>query len=407
MAQSLTANKGAASNSQTPYGCGAEVPVNLRTAGRIERLTSSPVREILSVANRSDIVSFAGGLPDHASFPALAMDDIDAGVLQYGASEGEDELRQWIAEDLRRRNLPVTASQILILSGSQQGIDLVAKMFIERQSLVAVESPTYLAALQVFSLFGASYLSFRPGSYQPLVSAEPVMTYCIPTFQNPTGYCYTQPQRMQLASICQANGSVLFEDDPYRDLVYGDCDRQPVCSYMEQGNWIYQSSFSKTLAPGLRLGYLACSPSLYPVLGRLKQAADLHSNRLSQQLVLSLLTRSDYQQRLTRVKAAYREKRDHFDSLLRQYFSNLAEWSRPDGGLFFWLKLTTRIDTRNLLSQAIAHGVAFMPGEPFFPEADTGDSYIRLNFSHASASDSAAGLEILAELIEAESVGNN
>jgi DNA-binding transcriptional MocR family regulator len=407
LVQTTTANTGSAATSQTSYGCDA-APHNVQqTATRIERLTSSPVREILSVANRSDIISFAGGLPDQASFPALTLDDTDISVLQYGASEGEEDLREWIAEDMRSRDLPVTASQILILSGSQQGIDLVAKMFIEPQALVAVESPTYLAALQVFGLFGASYLSFRPGSYQSLASAKPVMTYCIPTFQNPTGYCYTQAQRIQLANICEANGSVLFEDDPYRDLVYGDCDRQPVCSYMEQGNWIYQSSFSKTLAPGLRLGYLACSPSLYPVLSRLKQAADLHSNRLSQQLVLSLLTRTDYRQRLTRVTAAYREKRDYFDSLLQQYFVDLADWARPDGGLFFWLKLAANIDTRGLLQRAIANGVAFMPGEPFYPEDNNDGSYIRLNFSHASARDSAVGLKILAELIKAESVGNN
>lgn len=396
---------------QAPAACGTGTnPRKVsNTASRIDRLTSSPVREILSVANRADIISFAGGLPDHESFPDIALNDVDKGVLQYGATEGDARLRQWIADDLASRNFAVSAEQVLILSGSQQGIDLVAKMFIEPHTRIAVESPTYLAALQVFNLFGADAVCFAPDNVAALKNEQPVLTYTIPTFQNPTGYCYSSAERQQLAAVCDANGSVLFEDDPYRDLVYDPCDRQPVCSYLEHSDWIYQSSFSKTLAPGLRLGYLVCSPSLYPTLSWLKQAADLHSNRLSQLLVLAQLQRADYADRLRHITAGYRLKRDHFDTLLHRYFADFASWQKPAGGLFFWLHLNMQVDTRKLLEQALAQGVAFMPGEPFFPGSTeavdvpgTGalqPSCIRLNFSHSSPEQSEAGLKILAELI--------
>ncbi len=385
---------------------GKSEPVNSLTADRIARLTPSPVREILSVASRPDIISFAGGLPDHESFPDVGLKKLDHDALQYGATEGEATLRQWIADDLAKRNLPVAAEHVLILNGSQQGIDLVAKMFVELHTLVAVESPTYLAALQVFSLFGAGYTSFEPSSTRELGHSKPALTYCIPTFQNPTGYCYTTAERQQLANACDNNGSVLFEDDPYRDLVYDECERQPVCSYIRNTDWIYQSSFSKTLAPGLRLGYLVCSPALYPTLCWLKQAADLHSNRLSQQLVLSLLQSPNYQDRLQVITSGYRRKRDHFDTLLQEHFSHLASWSKPAGGLFFWLKLSASLDTRDLLQAAIGKGVAFMPGESFFAKSGQSGSHLRLNFSHASETRSGIGLKILADLIEAESVGN-
>jgi len=342
---SLKTEAGASDNS-TDFASLAE-DGQLITANRIANLTASPVREILSVANRPDMISFAGGLPDHGSFPDITLGNVEADILQYGTTEGEDGLREWIADDLASRNLAVSADQILILSGSQQGIDLVAKMFVSQQTRIAVESPTYLAALQVFNLFGAQYVSFNPGSYNKLVGARPAVTYCIPTFQNPTGYCYTDAERQQLARACDISGSVLFEDDPYRDLVYDECARQPVCSYIESSNGIYQSSFSKTLAPGLRLGYLACSPSLYPTLCWLKQAADLHSNRLSQRLVLSMLQRPDYQDRLFTITDSYRQKRDHFDTQLRKHFADLASWTKPSGGLFFWLKLSVSIDTRD------------------------------------------------------------
>jgi DNA-binding transcriptional MocR family regulator len=371
-------------------------------ASRIDRLSPSPVREILSVIDKPGMISFAGGLPAAESFPVIEALDVEPALLQYGASEGEQALRSQVAMDLAERGLDVRPEQVLILSGSQQGIDLVAKLAVETETPVAVESPTYLAALQVFSLFGASYIPYQANSIKHLSHGQsPALIYTIPTFQNPTGYCYTLSERQSLAAVADQQGSILFEDDPYRDLVYSECDRTPVCAFIKHTSWVYQSSFSKTFAPGLRLGYLVCSDDLFPALSWLKQAADLHSNRLSQSLVLSMLKRRD--SRLANVVDRYRNRRDAFADCLEQTLGGYCSWSIPDGGLFFWLKAKRAINTQALLQESLKRNVAFMPGEAFFPQtpSPSAPAYLRLNFSHASEPAMHKGLSTLAALIDA------
>lgn len=374
----------------------------IQLAARARRLKPSPIREILSVISQPGMISFAGGLPSAASFPTLNTISIPSEQLQYGASEGDPALRELIAKELNRRGLPTTAQRVLVLSGSQQGIDLVAKLLVEEGSRVALESPSYLAALQVFSLFGASYLTFAPDQLAVLNAAHPAsLVYTVPTFQNPSGHCYSAQQRGALAAAVDRSGGVLFEDDPYRDLAYEPCDRQPVCSLLQRSEWVYQSSFSKTLAPGLRLGYLTASESLFPLLVQAKQAADLHSNRVCQQLVLDLLDNSQAAERLALLVSDYRNRRDHFNQLLEYTFADLADWQRPVGGLFFWLKLKAddAFDTRPLLAPAVSQGVAFMPGEPFFTDPGRGSGRLRLNFSNASAEQVEIGLVKLAAIV--------
>ncbi|MEM7255961.1 MAG: PLP-dependent aminotransferase family protein [Pseudomonadota bacterium] len=370
----------------------------MRFSQRIERLSPSPIREILKVIDQPGMISFAGGLPSAESFPALDCQHLPRDILQYGPSEGEAGLRARIADDLTQRGLTVDADQILVLSGSQQGIDLVAKLLIDNGTRVAVEMPTYLAALQVFSLFGANYAGYHATDHSGLESAAPQLLYTIPTFQNPTGYCYTDSERRALAQRADQLGCVLFEDDPYRDLVYSSCDRTPVCASIKHTSWVYQSSFSKTFAPGLRLGYLACSKDLYAQLAWLKQAADLHSNRLSQTLVLHMLSQPD--DRLHQLVQGYREKRDRFQQLLDQTMGQYATWSEPAGGLFFWLTLKPglQVDVDTLLQRSLQRNVAFMPGTPFFVEPQS-TTCLRLNFSHASPAQMEQGLTVLAELV--------
>jgi 2-aminoadipate transaminase len=376
------------------------VSVISRLSRRVPDLQASPIREILSVIDRPGMVSFAGGLPAPDSFPELAT-SVPAAYLQYGATEGEPELRAMLAEQLNALGLRCTAEQILVLSGSQQGLDLVAKLFIDQGTPVAVESPTYLAALQVFRFFGAQLQPFAPQSLRAMVSAGelPALLYAIPTFQNPTGYCYSSAERAEVAAVCDAHDIPLFEDDPYRDLAYELCDRQPICAQVQRASWIYQGSFSKSLAPGLRLGFLAASPDLIPYIGRLKQAADLHSSRISQFLVLDQLKKPDRVARLQQLAADYRDKRDRFGALLTRYFGDLATWQMPAGGLFFWLQLHRLVDTRQLLPTAIEQGVAFMPGEAFYPQSPLASGTLRLNFSHASIEAAEHGLAKLANIV--------
>lgn len=366
-------------------------------ATRLRRLVSSPVRDLLAMTERSDVVSFAGGLPAPDSFPDVSSLPIPGSALQYGASEGDWMLRCRIAQMITERGLACEPVQVLILSGSQQGIDLVAKFAVEEGTRIAVESPTYLAALQVFSLFGADYQCFEVGRTPP--RAE--LVYVNPTFQNPTGLCYTPEQRAAVRSAAALHGALLFEDDPYHDLWFEGVDRTPlVAGYA--GSWVYQGSFSKSLAPGLRLGYLVASADVIGTLVQLKQAADLHSNRVSQHWVWSLLAAPDRAERLSALRARYRERRDYFAAMLEHQLGALARWSVPSGGLFFWLQLKHGgIDTRALLDRCLAEGVAFMPGKFFY--ADRGhpdaEASVRMNFSNASERDAAVGLAKVAAAI--------
>jgi 2-aminoadipate transaminase len=372
-----------------------------RFSRRVDDLVASPIREILAVIERPGMVSFAGGLPAPHTFPAIDPGCVPSAWLQYGPSEGEPALRQCIADDVAALGLACAPEQVLVLSGSQQGIDLVAKLFVDAGTLVAVEAPTYLAALQVFRFFGARFVAFDPAQPDTLRApgAPPTFVYAIPTFQNPTGRCYDARERAALARACDETGIVLFEDDPYRDLAYDACERTPVCARVERASWIYQGSFSKSLAPGLRLGFLAVSPDLLVPLTRLKQAADLHSSRVSQWLVLQQLQHPQRATRLAGLASDYRRRRDAFAALLALHLADLATWVIPPGGLFFWLTLAHPLDTRNLLPRAIERGVAFMPGEPFFSGAAATTGMLRLNFSHASERDADRGLRILAELL--------
>jgi 2-aminoadipate transaminase len=375
-----------------------------RYSRRMADLQASPIREMLAVIHRPGMISFAGGLPSEDSFPSLTPGAAPAASLQYGASEGDDFLREQVGRALRDIGLDCATEQVIILSGSQQGLDLVAKLFIDAGTGVLVESPTYLAALQVFRFFGAQCLPFPVGRIQglDLAGQKPAFAYAIPTFQNPSGHCYSPDERAALAAFCDEKGIPLFEDDPYRDLVFDPCDRVPVCSLLKQAPWIYQGSFSKSLAPGLRLGYLAASRELLPHLVRLKQAADLHSNRLSQWLVGEQLASPSRSERLAALTAGYRKKRDAFDAALHRHFGHIATWQTPPGGLFFWLKLRRPVDTRTLLPEAIRRSVIFMPGEYFHVHGDEGLGTLRLNFSLVSEADLDIGLARLAALFPAD-----
>lgn len=363
-------------------------------SSRVAGLRPSPIREILTVLDRPGMVSFAGGLPAPETFPKSPIVSAQ-GVLQYGPTEGDAALRELVAQRLQALGIDTAADRVLVLSGSQQGIDLVAKLFVDPGTPVATESPTYLAALQVFRFFGATFvpLTFHAAPSAPLA-------YVVPTFANPTGRCASAAQREALAASCLEREVTLFEDDPYRDLAYSQCDRRPVVAGMAGGSWVYQGSFSKTLAPGLRLGYLTASTDLFSRLQTLKGAADLHSSRLSQRLVLNELGRPDAQARTAALAGFYRTRRDAFAALLDRHLGELASWDVPGGGLFFWLRLHRRVDTRGLLPDAIARGVAFMPGEEFYPKAPELGT-MRLNFSHASPTQAERGLAILADLLRA------
>lgn len=385
---------------------------------RVTRLTSSLVRDILAATQQPGMISFAGGLPAPETLTLPDWSAVPATALQYGPTEGEPELRVAIAEQARGLGIACDASQVLVLSGSQQGIDLVAKLFIDPGTPVLTESPTYLAALQAFELFGArchglpltpaegptASDGIDPDALRTLAAETGArLAYLIPTFQNPSGTCYSASRRAEIARAVRDADVALFEDDPYRELVYEPVDRTPICAHMDGGSWIYQSSFSKSFMPGIRVGFLIASPDLIGHLVRLKQATDLHTNRVGQMLALSQLRSPHLAEHLDTLRATYGAKRDAMQSALTRHFADLAEWTPPPGGLFFWLRMREhpdtgeRLDMRALLPEMLARGVAFMPGEVFFPSGSAEIGYARLNFSHASADEMERGVAVLAE----------
>ena len=375
---------------------------------RVERLTSSLIRDVLAAAQRPGMISFAGGLPASETLQLPDLAGVPASVLQYGPSEGEPALRDAVAEQARQMGLRCDASQVLILTGSQQGIDLVAKLMIDPGTPVLLEAPTYLAALQSFHFFGADCLATPLeangpdlAQFRAQLARRPAFSYLIPTFQNPSGRCYDRAHRDAVAAELDAAQVMLVEDDPYRELVYDpSCDRTPICARLERAPWVYLGTFSKTLAPGLRVGYLIASPELFPLLLRLKQASDLHSNRLGQWLVLRQLEQGDYPGHLARLRALYRDRRDQMHAALSAELGGLAHWQCPPGGLFFWLQLNHEgVDTRTLLPKALERGLAFMPGEPFFPAAPAAASTMRLNFSHSDPASLQRGIALLGQLL--------
>lgn len=372
-------------------------------ADRISRLAPSPVREILKAAAGERVVSLAGGLPSEETFPDLP--GMPRGWAQYGVSEGDAPLREAISEHLHERGLECPPGQILVTSGSQQGIDLAAKLFVQEGTRVLCESPTYVAALQVFRLFGADLrgLPVGPGGPDPdtlapwIRHAAPRLAYLIPTYQNPSAAVWSDDARSRLASLADRDGFAILEDDPYGEIGFGEPPPPPLCARLERAPWMFLGSFSKSFLPGLRVGFLACSADLATPLERLKQAADLHTCRLSQALVLADLRAPLRRERLETLRAHYRERRDAFATSLRRHFPS-ARFENPRGGLFFWARLSEGLDLRELAPEALRRGVAFLPGEHAFV-GDGPQGWARLNFSHPSPEAADAALGILAELI--------
>lgn len=374
---------------------------------RIDRLKSSLIREILAVAQRPEVMSFAGGLPAAAMLPHAEWADMPVDMGQYGMSEGEPALREAIAAEARERGVPCSAEQVLIVSGSQQTLDLAAKLFIDPGTEVLLEAPTYLAALQAFQLFGADCLAVPQEDDGPQLQAlrerlahhKPAFAYLIPTFQNPSGVRYSEEKRDAVAALLDEFGVTLIEDEPYRELVFDDELARPIAGRLRSASWIYTGTVSKTLMPGLRVGYLIATPDLFPYLLRLKQSADLHTNRVGQWQALQWLGSERYREHLAELRSFYRLRRDAMQAALSEHFADLAQWQLPQGGLFFWLKLSQPVDTRTLLEPALAEDVVFMPGEPFFMNPDCNLGYLRLNFSHVAPERLAEGIRRLAAVV--------
>ena len=378
-------------------------------ARRAQRMNPSFIREILKVTERPGIISFAGGLPSPRTFPVDAFADACAKVLrddgpaalQYAASEGYAPLRQAVAAMLP---WPVDPDQVLITTGSQQGLDLVAKVLIDAGSRVLVEQPTYLGALQAFTPMEPEVVGVASDDDGIDVAdlaakrGDARFLYTLPNFQNPTGRTMSVARRQALVAAARELALPLVEDNPYGDLWFDAPPPAPLAARHPEGT-LYLGSFSKVLAPGLRLGYIVAPAALYPKLLQAKQAADLHSPSFNQRLVAEVLRDGFLDRHVPTIRALYKTQRDAMLAALQREMAGLdVQWNAPDGGMFLWARLPAGVDAVALLPQAVERGVAFVPGAAFYA-GDADARTMRLSFVTASPQEIDRGIAVLAAAI--------
>lgn len=390
--------------------------MSFQLARRAERMNPSIIREILKVTERPGVISLAGGLPSPDGFPVEAMRAASERVLresprealQYAASEGFAPLREWVAQYLRDQGLATDAAQVLITTGSQQGLDLVGKVLVDPGSRVAVEAPTYLGALQAFAPYEPELVTVPCDDDGPIPSALGVakgarFLYLLPNFQNPSGRCMSASRRVALADAARELGLPIVEDNPYGDLWF-DAAPPPPLSARHPDHTVYLGSFSKVLAPGLRLGYVVAPAPLFPKLLQAKQAADLHSPGFNQRIVHEVIRDDFLREHLPTVRARYKAQRDAMRAALERHMPAGCRWNVPAGGMFFWVELPEGVDAMALLPQAVERGVAFVPGAAFYadhPRANT----MRLSFVTVAPAQIEQGIALLAKALLAQTHG--
>ncbi|RBY80721.1 PLP-dependent aminotransferase family protein [Blastococcus sp. TF02A-26] len=385
-------------------------------AARLRGVASSPVRELLALLERPEVISFAGGLPApelfdvtglRAAFDSALSDDRARRSLQYAPTEGDARLRALVAERMTARGLPTTAGDLLVTTGSQQALTLVATALLDPGAVVAVEEPTYLAALQCFQLAGARIVPVRsdehgidPDALADVVAAErPALLYLVPTFANPTGRTLPAERRTAVAEIAASSGMWVVEDDPYGELRYrGTAERPLAAEPAGEDRVLHLGSFSKVAAPGLRIGWLRAPASVLPALTVAKQAADLHTSTVDQAAAAAWLAATDVDAHVARLCAAYVERRDAMMAAMPGTLPDGSTWTDPDGGMFTWVRLPGDVDTAALLEQAVRADVAFVPGAPFF--AGTPDrATLRMSFTTNTPDQIAEGMARLAGVL--------
>jgi 2-aminoadipate transaminase len=380
-------------------------------SARAEKMNPSVLRELLKVTERPGIISFAGGLPSPKTFPveefaaacAKVLRDDAAAALQYAASEGYGPLREMVAAALPWH---VEPSQVLITTGSQQGLDLAAKVLIDHGSRILVETPTYLGALQAFTPMEPQIQSVASDDEgvdvaelrRVQAAGSPArFLYVLPNFQNPTGRTLSEARRAALSACAADIGLPLLEDNPYGELWFDAPPPAPLTARNPAG-CLYLGSFSKVLAPSLRLGYIVAPKALYPKLLQAKQAADLHSPGFNQRVVAEVMKDGFLDRHVPRIRALYKAQRDAMLAALQQHMPASVTWNRPDGGMFLWARLPQGMDSVALLPKAVERGVAFVPGAAFY--ADAADARtLRLSFVTASADEIQRGIAALAAVI--------
>jgi 2-aminoadipate transaminase len=380
-----------------------------RYAQRMKGMKSSVVREILKVSSQPDVISFAGGMPAPELFPLEEVEQACVKVLkehgfsalQYSLSEGYVPLREFIVQKMARYGIVASVDNVLITTGSQQGLDLVAKVLVDPGDVIIVEAPTFVGALQSFTAYEASYASVSLDDegmmvdvlQQKIVETHPKFMYVLPNFQNPAGVTLSKDRRERLVTLARQYGVPILEDDPYGELRFEGEHVEPLVvisarqngqqsGYFE-GDVIYMSTFSKTLAPGLRLGWVVAPVEVINKLVQAKQGADLHTSTFDQMIAYEVVSNGFLDEHVREIRKTYRQRRDAMLAAMERLFPEGTTWTHPQGGLFLWVRLPEGVDCEDLLKEAIEQRVAFVPGTAFYPDGRGHDS-LRLTFATCS-----------------------
>ncbi len=395
-----------------------------RYAQRTQRIKSSTIRELLKFAEQRDIISFAGGMPAPEAFPLQEFEDaahrviaqLDGAAFQYSSTDGYLPLRDMIARHTSRFGLDITAENILITSGSQQGLDLLGRIFINPGDRIVVEEPTYLGALQAWNAYGAEYVTvpvdengMEMDALEDALRTGPKFIYVLPNFQNPSGVTLSAVRRLRLVELANHHGVPIIEDDPYGQLRYegkhipavANLDKRgrDDCELCYRGNVIYLSTFSKLLAPGLRVAWIVAAPEVIQKLVQAKQGADLQTATFNQMLVYEVAREGFLDRHVKTLRDLYRTRRDAMLTALEEHFPTAVRWTHPEGGLFLWVTLPEGLDTTDLLVPALEERVAFVPGGAFHANGG-GANTMRLNFSNANPQQIHEGITRLGKVLE-------
>lgn len=403
-----------------------QIPWEQRFADRASRINSSAIREILKYTSAPDVISFAGGLPSPDVFPVtefkqaceVVLDEAGPASLQYSPTEGFVPLREVIAEHSASYGIQVPIENIQLTSGSQQALDLLGMLFIDPGDYVAVENPSYLGALQAWNAYGAKYLTVPSDEYgmrtdllEDVLEQGPRFIYVLPNFQNPTGVTLPLDRRKELVEIADKYGVPIVEDDPYGKLRYFGEHIPPVFVLDQQyrggnrehvpGNVIYMSTFSKLLAPGIRMAWLIADFDVIRKIVYTKQGADLHSPTFNQMIAYEVARDGFLHEYSKTIRATYKERLQIMLESMEKHFPDGIKWTKPKGGMFLWVTLPEEFDTEELLQKAVERGVAYVPGSPFHPDG-SGKNTMRVNFSNASPDMIREGIARLGALLREE-----
>ena len=391
-------------------------------SNRARQMKASEIRELLKLTEKPNIISFAGGLPNPATFPVKEIEEATLKVLrtranqalQYSTTEGVQPLREAIAAHLRKDGMDVQPDQVLVTNGSQQGLDLLGRVFLDRGDTILVANPTYLGALQAFNAYGAQYATvdsdddgMDPASLEQVLlrlqreGIRPKFLYAVPTFANPSGTTIPASRRRRILELCRAHGILILEDDPYGKLRF-DGEHPPTFHELDRGagNVVYLGTFSKILVPGFRLAWAVAPAEITRKLVISKQAVDLCTNAFTQHIAAELLTSGLVERHLPEIVRLYRRKRDLMLGAMDRHFPKEGtRWTRSQGGLFTWASMPAHVNCIDMLKDAILKEVAYVPGKSFFPDPNEGFNTMRLNFSHPTDEKIEVGIERLGEVM--------